>query len=551
MEAPANSSDIQLASQPAWKLPWLTPWVCRSFFVILLLFGFLSHWRYLTHNCPIDLSGDEAHYWDWSRNLDICYYSKGPLVAWLIRASCALLGTDSMPAVRLPALVLAVGTSILTYWLTRRLFSSDRIALGAVLLNHLVPIFVAGSVLMTIDAPFFFFWALATCFAAKAIFDNQNWPWIAMGLAIGFGFLAKFTMLAWLIGLLIFLLLDRPSRHHLRSRWLWLGIATALLFSIPIVIWNSQHQWVSFRHVSGTVGGRGESGNPILGFLEFIGGQFGALGPALAVILVAAIIFALKQSRQQNEQSRATSYLILIGLPIFLIVSAMSLWTKGGQPNWPAPAYFTLMILAAFFLSTRLQSTKTWRRWRIWFWPTAIFGIVITPIAHNTEIVYPAIDRIGSLFRKKPIVPRQWDPTFRLRGWQELGDAITAELRKLPPNSLVLCEDYQITSQAAFYVAGQPKTFYVGSWFRDPKRRSRQSQYDIWPDRQLDQPSLVGRDAIYFGHEPPRDFLAAFEKVEKLPEIDIARRGVSIRTFRLWRCIGFKGMQRPPNTLKF
>ena len=152
----ATTVSAPLDQQRVWKLAWLTPLRCRIILGLLLAFGLVAHLRYLTHNCPIDLSGDEAHYWDWSRRLDICYYSKGPMVAWLIRASCAMLG-ETMPAVRLPALILAVGSSILTYWLTLRLFASDRLALGAVLLNHLVPMFVAGSVLMTIDSPFFFF----------------------------------------------------------------------------------------------------------------------------------------------------------------------------------------------------------------------------------------------------------------------------------------------------------------------------------------------------------------------------------------------------------
>jgi 4-amino-4-deoxy-L-arabinose transferase-like glycosyltransferase len=72
------------------------------------------------------------------------------MVALVIRSSCALLG-DSMRAVRLPALVLAVGSSILTYWLTRKLFGSERLALGAVLLTHVVPVFVAGSLMMAAD----------------------------------------------------------------------------------------------------------------------------------------------------------------------------------------------------------------------------------------------------------------------------------------------------------------------------------------------------------------------------------------------------------------
>src|SRR6185436_4469385 len=158
--------------RPVWRVAWLTPWRCRLILALLLGYGFYSHLQYLRHYCPIDLSGDEAHYWDWSRRLDLSYYSKGPLVAYLIRASCAVFG-DVMWAVRLPALVLGVGTSLVTYALTFKLFRSDRLALGAVLLNHIVPMFVAGSLLMTIDPPFFFCWAMATYFAAIAIFDDK------------------------------------------------------------------------------------------------------------------------------------------------------------------------------------------------------------------------------------------------------------------------------------------------------------------------------------------------------------------------------------------
>ena len=63
---------------------------------------------------------DEAHYWDWSRHLDWSYYSKGPLVAWLIRASCELFGPLSVAAdgdllaVRLPAV--ACHAALLAGW---------------------------------------------------------------------------------------------------------------------------------------------------------------------------------------------------------------------------------------------------------------------------------------------------------------------------------------------------------------------------------------------------------------------------------------------------
>src|SRR4051812_8462589 len=205
VESPKMSRDPARAARRTW-LDWLTPTFCRIILSLLLAAGFLSNVRYLTHNCPIDLAGDEAQYWDWSRRLDLCYYSKGPLVALIIRASCATFGAESMPVVRFPALVLGVGTALTTYVLTRRLFGSEKLALGAVVLSGLVPMFIAGSLLMTIDAPMFFCWALATYFAAIALFDPREpkWAWPAMGLAIGIGALAKYGALLWLPCLLTF-----------------------------------------------------------------------------------------------------------------------------------------------------------------------------------------------------------------------------------------------------------------------------------------------------------------------------------------------------------
>ena len=92
----------------------VTPNVGRSFrlrwlavFLILAVTAFRV--CYLFFWGPYDLAPDEGHYWDWSRHLDWSYYSKGPLVAWIIRAGCALFGDAAveiegtlMPAVRCP-----------------------------------------------------------------------------------------------------------------------------------------------------------------------------------------------------------------------------------------------------------------------------------------------------------------------------------------------------------------------------------------------------------------------------------------------------------------
>src|SRR5439155_27202230 len=95
-----------------------------------------------------------------------------------------------------------------------------------------------------------------------------------------------------------------------------------------------------------------------------------------------------------------------------------------------------------------------------------------------------------------------------------------------------------------FYVDGQPKTYYAGSYYADAKRFT---QYDMWPDRRLDDPKLIGRDAIYVGKGGaiPPDIVKAFDRIEQLPELPVIVRGVMVKTFKTWKGYGFKGMSRP------
>src|SRR5438876_2225218 len=116
------------ARKPVW--PW------RLLALSLVLATALLRILYLAYSCPLDLAPDEGHYWDWSRNLDWSYYSKGPLIAWIIRAGCELFGTATvgvqgtlMPAVRLPAVLCGSGMLAGLYVLTYQSFRSDRLAL--------------------------------------------------------------------------------------------------------------------------------------------------------------------------------------------------------------------------------------------------------------------------------------------------------------------------------------------------------------------------------------------------------------------------------------
>src|SRR5690242_10145223 len=179
---------------------WLPDRLCPALAALLILAAAGSHLLYLTGGCRLDLSPDEAHYWDWSRHLDWSYYSKGPLVAYLIRASCELTEPtvqawtgQAMLSVRLPAVTCGSLLLLSLYVLTAQVFRREGLALGVVAAALTVPVIAAGSSLMTIDAPYTCCWSWALVFGYQAVFREQWWAWVLAGLMVALGILAKYT----------------------------------------------------------------------------------------------------------------------------------------------------------------------------------------------------------------------------------------------------------------------------------------------------------------------------------------------------------------------
>src|SRR5438876_296358 len=90
-----------------------------------------------------DLEFDEAHYWMWSERLAPAYFSKGPAIAFVIRASTAVFGSNEF-GVRFFSPLLAAGTSLLLFYFARRLFSATA-GLWAVVALNVTPIFNIGA----------------------------------------------------------------------------------------------------------------------------------------------------------------------------------------------------------------------------------------------------------------------------------------------------------------------------------------------------------------------------------------------------------------------
>src|SRR6266498_237053 len=188
-----------------------------------------------------DLSFDEAHYWMWSERLAPAYFSKGPGIAFAIRASTAVFGANEF-GVRFFSPVLAAATSLLLFYFARRLFGATA-ALWAVIALNATPIFNIGAFLMTIDALSVFFWfaAMFTFWLALEKTPHFSWYWPLTGLLIGLGFLSKYTNAFELVSIFLVLALAPRLRQEFKHPGLYSLVVIFALCTIPPIVWNAQH----------------------------------------------------------------------------------------------------------------------------------------------------------------------------------------------------------------------------------------------------------------------------------------------------------------------
>lgn len=524
--------------------------LCRVAALVVIVGGALLRWWYLTNPaCPLDLAPDEAHYWHWSRHLDWSYYSKGPLVAWLIRLSTEWLGPWAeatsgtlMPAIRFPAVV--CGTLLLTglYVLTRQVFRRDDYALVVVIGFATAPVVAVGASLMTIDAPFTCLWVWALVATHHALFARAFWAWPVAGLLVALGVLAKYTMAVFVPSLLLFLLCTPAYRRELTRPGLVAFLLAASLGALPILLWNAQHDWVTFRHVSDLAGVAGaEKHWHLTGPLVYVAGQAALLLVGWFVLWVGAMIAC----RPGVESDPQRLYLWWLSLPMFVVFLLFSPRTGGGELNWPVTAYLSGMVLVVGWLPEAWAGAGRWRRavTSVAIALCLVLGAGLSWAMHHTETLFPALAPLaGPPTVMNPTPLRKLDPTCRLRGWRELGrevDRIVADLRAEGLDPVIVGTNWSLPGALGVYCQGHPETYSVGAVCRD-----RHSQYDFWPGPTTDATPFLGRPFVCVGI-PSESLKAAFATVESERVFEYSVDGHPLARWGVTVLRGYKGCAAP------
>ena len=189
---------------------------------ILIFAMLIGRWIYIASGI-IQLSQDEAYQWVWSKHLALSYYSK-PLGIALIQFAGTSLWGDTEFGVRFFSPLFAAILSVMVLRFIAREINA-RAAFWLLLIVTAVPLLGAGAILMTIDPPLVLCWMWALIAGWRACKpDGQTRHWLMVGLAMGLGFLCKYSALYQIVCWAVFFALWPASRAHLRKPGPWLAL---------------------------------------------------------------------------------------------------------------------------------------------------------------------------------------------------------------------------------------------------------------------------------------------------------------------------------------
>ncbi len=458
------------------------------------------------------LTFDEAYYWMWSKHLAFGYYDHPPMVALVIRLGTMIAG-DTEFGVRVASILLGLPMSYAIYRSAAILFGGMRVAATATILLNVTLMAAVGTLIVTPDAPLLVASSFVLLFCAKVLETGRGAWWLAVGLAVGAAMLSKYTALFFGPAILIWLASVPRMRRWFVSPWPYLGGLVALAVFAPVILWNRDHQWVSFIKQIGRA--RIEDFRPTF-IAELIPTQI-AFATPLVFILGAMGLYALMTRKAGAAPARA-----LINSMLWTIV-AYFIWHSlhaRVEANWFAPVYPAFAIAAALAANLTIWGTRERRvvdfclRWAA---PAGILMFVALVVQANTGVL--------SGYRR--------DATVRSVGvgWRELGQEIEAERVRVGA-TCVLAPDYGTTAWLAFYLP--PGTCVT-----------QQSQRIRWvnmpePDADMLKGPLLYVDEARPGGIPP-NLKGAFARIERIAELPRRRGPLVIETYALELIDGAQG----------
>jgi len=487
--------------------------------LLTILFGLLVLRLALLFIAPWGLHGDEAQYWAWSQDPAFGYFSKPPMIAWVIGATTAIFGNAEW-AVRFAAPFLHFATSLMIFLAARRLFTAH-IGFWAALTYALMPAVWLSSFIMSTDASLLLFWAIALHgWACLRDEEGHNAHWgrvLQLGLAIGLGLLSKYAMAFMIPVIGLAILFDAPSRKALLNVKGLIIAALAFAILTPNLMWNAANDFATISHTADNANLGQNLFHPDE-LIKFWGDQFGVFG----IIPLPLLIIALIASFKGKLSSPAKWVAALAALPL-LVISLEAILSRANA-NWAVTAYVAAPILVAVW-ATQTQRRLAWLKWGL-IGQTGLV-LIIGGIAANERTV----DAVGVNNAVK-----------RLRAWPETTAVLQARLER-ETYAYVAADNRILFYDLNYYGSQQSSPSHKESpeltmWSLNASPAHHANLTRALPD--TNQPVLI----LSHHHNFEVYFREDFESLVALEPIIINLGPGKTRHIKLWRGTGYKRTSR-------
>ncbi len=477
-------------------------------------------WR-IFFSLQVNLIPDECSYWSWSRRLDWSYFDNSGMVAYLIRLSTFIFGSNTPFVVRLPFLILSLATTVAVYRSTIILFNEKRWAAAAAALFNVTPIALLGASCAMHDNALVFFWSLGLWATAKLTKTRDSRWFDVIGVATGLAVQSKYTGVLLAMSVFVFLVWTKEYRGFLASKEPWLGLLVASAFAAPIIYWNAVHDWATVGHIlfigSGSV-------NWIRRFTDGLGyhaAQFVLISP----IFYAALAVSVKDSLRQNLVRPGPEFSLLLSFCLPLFLFGLMAFRGHVEANWAMMGYVSAGVLAVEHIGSRRHGATGGR-----FTNGAKLLAIGTPFAVIPVVLVVLHAWIG-------LIPASWEKRiakddriiWETRGWNGLGKHVGMLLKS---GDVIAADSYQLCAVLEFNVPGNPLVRYLAPW-------RRPTQFDVWNPSFDD---LQGMDIVYVS--PVKLQLSSpvlttifenFTSVEQLETYSVMYHGTAIREIYVYR----------------
>lgn len=477
----------------------------RNLVVLLLVsLAFRLAWA-----ASLETGQDEAYHFLYTVHPDWSYFDHPPMLMYIAKFGISVCGGWVHPlSIRLGFVLLFTGSTLLLYFWTRRFYGNGAAFYAAMALNLTAYYAAAAGAFVLPDGPLLFFALLTMWAVSEALIGSPGrlLPWIWVGLACAGAMLSKYHAIFLPLGTLAYVVCTPSARRCLLTPGPYLASAIGFLGLVPVLIWNSQHDWASFAFQSSRAVGLQfrPSGLAIMLF-----GPMGFLFPWIWFSVMTILVTRIPNLLKTTGIDRLLLFMSLLPLILFTGVACF----RPILPHWPLIGFLPLFPMVGVAWAERSQREPVIvRRW------LAFMTVAMLLIAGGF-LLQARFGLVKFPFR---------DPAIEISGWQSVGDELKTRGIVDRPNTFLFTNHWYASGELAFAVRNQiPVACYNAG---DARGFAFWSRPDDW----------LGKDGVLIDDDGRRDVSTDYEeyfsKIEPLPAIEMTRGGRPFRTLKAYLC---------------